>query len=429
MKALKFLVIVLGGILVLALGLMAAIAVMFDAAWVKNELASIVQEQKQRTLRIDGDVALSFWPSLGIRIGSVSLSEPRSTEEFAALDAARVSVAVLPLLSRQIVVDRIEVDGLRASLVRRRDGSLNFTDLLTGSKEDGRSPLPVQVAGIRIDNATLSWRDEQSGKTTVVSGLDFATGPISADAGTGIYKVDQVRLAASASSGTDSLALRLAIPGIEGNAEAVKLGKFDLQIDGRAGDATVKASLDAAIDVRAGLKALAIDPLGGSLEVGHPQLPMKTLRLPISGRLSADLGRSSARAALNSHLDASTIALSVTVSRFSPPAVAFALDVDQIDMDRYLPTLQSSGSGKPAGKSGGGSIAAAPLQGLDLQGTVSIGRLQFAGIQTSNVRLKVNTRGGQLEYTGMAQEALKAKVEEQVKQKAQEKIQDLLFGR
>jgi AsmA protein len=427
-KALKFLAIGLGAVLALALVLMAAIAVMFDAAWVKRELASIVQEQKQRTLRIDGDVALSFWPSLGVRLGGVSLSEPRSTEEFAALDTARVSVALLPLLSKQIVVDRIELDGLRAILVKRRDGSLNIADLLSGGQEDRGAPMPVQVAGIRLGNATLTWRDEQRGKTTVVSGLDFATGPIAIDAGTGSYKVGEVSLAASAQSGTDSLALRVSTPGIEGNAQAVRLGKLDLEVDGRAGDATFKAKLDAAIDSQAGLKVLTIEPLAGSLDISHPQLPMKTLRLPISGRLRADLAKSSANVVMDSRLDASTIALSVTVSRFSPPAVAFALNVDQIDVDRYLPALQGSGTGKRAGKSGGGSIDASPLQGLDLQGTVSIGRLAFAGIETRNVRLQVNTRGGQLEYSGIAQQAIKSKVEEKLKQKAQENLQDLLFS-
>ncbi|MEI2679831.1 MAG: AsmA family protein [Burkholderiaceae bacterium] len=58
------------------------------------------------------------------------MSEPGGKEEFAALDSARVAVAVMPLLSKQVQVRRIEVTGLKATLVKKKDGTLNIADLL-----------------------------------------------------------------------------------------------------------------------------------------------------------------------------------------------------------------------------------------------------------------------------------------------------------
>src|SRR5688572_3251021 len=113
--------------MLMALGL-AVIAWRFDPAWAKQKLTQAVYEQKERVLKIDGDLALSFFPSIAVRLGDTSLSERNSAEQFARVGNARLSVRVLPLLARQLVVDRIELDGVRARIVRSKDGTFNFDD-------------------------------------------------------------------------------------------------------------------------------------------------------------------------------------------------------------------------------------------------------------------------------------------------------------
>ena len=66
---------------------------------------------------------------------------------------------------------------------------------------------------------------------------------------------------------------------------------------------------------------------------------------------------------------------------------------------------------------------------MDLRGTVHIGLLRFAGIETRDVRLKVSTRDGRLEYSGLVQDVVTAKVKQTLRTKAQEKLQGLLFGK
>jgi AsmA protein len=90
----------------------------------------------QRKLDIAGKVELAVWPDVGLSIGRVSLSEPGGKQEFAALDSARVAVAVMPLLSKQVQVRRIEVAGLKATLVKHKDGTLNIADLMGGKSEN-----------------------------------------------------------------------------------------------------------------------------------------------------------------------------------------------------------------------------------------------------------------------------------------------------
>jgi uncharacterized protein involved in outer membrane biogenesis len=112
MKVLRILGIGVGILRRAARGLVSALLhALFDGEKVKAELTRVVMEQKQRKLDIAGPVELAVWPEVGLRLGRVSLSEPGGKEEFAALDSARVAVAVMPLLSKQVQVRRIESQG------------------------------------------------------------------------------------------------------------------------------------------------------------------------------------------------------------------------------------------------------------------------------------------------------------------------------
>jgi uncharacterized protein involved in outer membrane biogenesis len=135
MKALRILGLAFGVLLALVAVLLGALYALFDGEKLKAELTRVVMEQKQRKLDIAGPLELSVWPDVGIKLGRLTLSEPGGKEGFLALDAARVAVAVMPLLSKQVQVQRIEVDGLKATLVKRKDGTLNIADLAGGAAD------------------------------------------------------------------------------------------------------------------------------------------------------------------------------------------------------------------------------------------------------------------------------------------------------
>ena len=83
MKALKIVSIVIGVVVVLLVAGIAVVSSQFNGNRIKAELVKAVQETKQRTLKIDGDVGLSFWPNVGITLGKLSLSEHGSAQQFA----------------------------------------------------------------------------------------------------------------------------------------------------------------------------------------------------------------------------------------------------------------------------------------------------------------------------------------------------------
>jgi AsmA protein len=437
MKALRILGIAAGVVLALLAAAVGLLYALFDGEKIKGEASRVVLEQTQRKLDIPGRLELSVWPDIGIRLGRLTLSEPGGKEEFLALDAARVAVAVMPLLSKQVQVRRVEVEGFKATLVKRKDGTLNIADLTGGAGKDAAkpgvgaggtasAPPQIDIAGIRIANAQLTWRDEKSGSTTTLSNLDFSSGRIQADGGRQTLMVDALSLAAKGRSGTDAfevkleaprlalspekaggeslslaatlagsnrnVAARLMLSAVEGSTKALKIGKLAFDVDAKSGDTAVKVHLDSPVAANPGERTVALEKIAGSIDIANPQMPMKQLKLPLAGALRADLVHQTAALELATGFDESKIAAKLRVARFAPLALGFDLDIDQLNVDKYLPP---KGKGDKAAKEARLDFSA--LRGPDVNGAIHIGSLQVSKLKLAKLNAKVNLAGGRLD--------------------------------
>jgi len=107
-----------------------------------------------------------------------------------AVESAHVSLALIPLLSRQVVVDEVKVSGLKATLVKHKDGTTNIDDLLgkeerggkTGKAgkqaEAGSSDVKIDIAAVSLEKTSLIYRDEAADTQYVIKDLHFTTGRI-----------------------------------------------------------------------------------------------------------------------------------------------------------------------------------------------------------------------------------------------------------
>lgn len=543
MKVLKVVGIGFAALLLVVIAAVAVVMAKFDANLVKSELTKVVLEKKQRTLKIDGDLDLAFWPKLGVQVGKVSLSEHKSDKAFMTLDSARVFVAVIPLLSKQVVVDTIELSGARATLVRHKDGTLNIADLLVPDKEP--SPLvKFDIAGIKIVGSQLAFRDEMGGATYDISGLTLSTGhlanvaegplelvaKVTAQSSHGAktaadvkiaarYRydldkkdyalakldatvkgevpgargidltlsaaslalqpatnavavdglalaakgevagvqgldlsltaarlalqpannavaIDKLAFAAKGKQGADAfdvkldapklaltpekasgekitlsanisgaqktIAARLGLTGVEGSAKAVKIAKFDLDLDARMGETSAKGMLSSPVAVQLETTTVELSRLAGDLDVASPHMPMKQVKLPINGTVRANWGKQTADVALNTQFDESKIAAKVNLAKFAPPDIGFDVDIDRLNVDKYFPPAKKGADGKVGA---GGTPSAGPepkidlsaLKSLNLRGTVKVGQLQVQNVKAANVRLNINAAGGKLD--------------------------------
>src|SRR4051812_22547727 len=140
MKALKYVLFGLAGLLVLAVVAAAIFAATFDPNRYRSQIEAGVKDRTGRTLKLQGDLKVAFFPSLGADVGKATLSEAGSEQEFLSLESAHAAVAVLPLLHGEVVVDKVSVSGLKARVVKDKAGKYNFDDLL--HPKDGKEAAP-----------------------------------------------------------------------------------------------------------------------------------------------------------------------------------------------------------------------------------------------------------------------------------------------
>jgi AsmA protein len=187
MKILKYALIAFAGLVVIVIGVIAYVSATFDPNQYKPQIVKAVKDKTQRTLTLDGDIKLSFWPSIGAKVGKASLSERGSDKQFAAVEEVRVAVKLMPLLSKQVIVDTVDIKGLRASLVKNRDGKTNVDDLVGGpppAKQTGPAPrgseadFKVDIARVEIDDAAINYIDQAAGAKYALSKLNLKTGRI-----------------------------------------------------------------------------------------------------------------------------------------------------------------------------------------------------------------------------------------------------------
>ena len=184
-KILKYGLLGVGAVVGIAAAGAVYVAATFDPNDYKDRIIKAVKESKQRDLRLDGKITLSFFPNIGANVGKVSLSEFNSDKPFAAIDSARVSLALLPLFSGQAVVNEVVLSGLQATLVKRKDGTTNIDDLLgkTEQKTDaqktaGQQQAGFDIAAVSIEKTSLTYRDEASGAQYTIKDLSLNSGRI-----------------------------------------------------------------------------------------------------------------------------------------------------------------------------------------------------------------------------------------------------------
>jgi uncharacterized protein involved in outer membrane biogenesis len=167
----------IGGIILIALLIAAYFAITFNPNDYKDDIIKLVKEKKERTLQIDGDIKLSFWPKIGADLGKISISEHKSEKEFASVSSVKVALAVLPLIKKELVVDTIYVDGAKANVVKNKDGSFNFDDLLSKDEEESQE-IKFDVQGVNITNSEVAYSDEFTGGKYSISKFNMKSGHI-----------------------------------------------------------------------------------------------------------------------------------------------------------------------------------------------------------------------------------------------------------
>src|SRR5215475_3202260 len=152
---------ILGGIVA---GLVALVVLVLLGVWLfvnpnnfKPRIVSTVKQATGRDLSLQGDIKLSVFPWIALQLGPASLGSPPEFKgaPFLSFNRADVRVKLLPLLHKQLEVDRVELDGLDLKLIKNEQGKGNWemgdeTKKPAQPKPDsGSGPALQSVAGVK----------------------------------------------------------------------------------------------------------------------------------------------------------------------------------------------------------------------------------------------------------------------------------------
>ncbi len=455
-RVFKYLGWLIGLVLLLIVAAVVILPMVIDPNDFKDQIISRVEQETGRDLKIDGDLKLSVFPWLGIEIEGLELGNAKGfgSEPFAAVKRAAVRVKLMPLLSRELEVDSIGLDGLVLNLSRAKEGRSNWADLQkdetseaepsgSTSKEESSDELPsLAIGGIDIADAKVSWDDRQSGQQFVIDRFNLKSGTIvigrpvdlqleflfensDPQLEAEIELVGQVTLNESAERvDIHGLKLKLVAKGETlpaGKAEFELASDLSMTLDGRQLEVR-------GLQFNAGKLQLSGDLKGQNLGTapafdGNLRLAELDLRqwlidqgLPVPVTTDpAVLTRVSAQAALKvkagvTHIEPLEIQLDESrldgSVKLQGAAIGFNLKLDEIDLDRYLPPPEEKGEAtpatdpKPAAASGAEKnealLPVETLRQLDLNGVLSIGRIRVMKLLAEEIDLTVKASEGHL---------------------------------
>lgn len=455
---LKWLAVTVGVIVLFFVAAAILLPILIDPNDHKQALVAQVKERTGRDLRIDGDIELSVFPWIGVKVGKVALSNAAGFDNpvFASTDKVSIRVKLLPLFSKRLEMDTVTVHGLNLNLARDTNGRSNWDDLVkaggdTGGSDqsasqgdsdvsEGQAAAALAIGGLDINNANLSWVDASQDQRFNIDNLSLQTGAIASG-----EPVD-LKLALDVQVGDPAVSGHVTAEGMLDYDQQLQLARVKgFEFEGNFSGEQLpggKARISLAADVEhdAGKKTLLVEnlrleaedmKLDGQLRVsGIDTSPTANGTINIAefnpkkllGAFSKEtlqtrdpdaLTRASLQATIGGkpnqlivkpltiRLDDSTLNGELTVPDIKSQALRFQLALDTIDVDRYMPPeSDKAGKAEPvaatpgAGATGAAQVPNETLRQLDVDGSMRIGKLKAAKLNLSDVDVSIKAKDG-----------------------------------
>lgn len=191
--------VLLFGLLVLALASPFILKKLLPPEKVRALVVAQAQKSLGREVRLGG-VDYSIRKGLSLEELAISERPNFAAGTFISVKRFHVRAALLPLLKKNLVVDRVQADGLRVTVDKGADGKFNFSDLVGVStapktaaggapagQPAGGPGLALGVKSAAIEDGELEYRDGVTGDALKITGLALnakgirLSGPFDAD--------------------------------------------------------------------------------------------------------------------------------------------------------------------------------------------------------------------------------------------------------
>lgn len=415
-KVIKWLSIIVGGLLVLVIAALLIVPRFVDFQKYKPEIEKRVAEATGRPFTLGGDISLSLFPWAGVSLSDLHLENPSDFKEkdFLSVKSFEVRVKLLPLLLRDIQVKRFVLKGPRIVLERNMKGRGNWEGIGKPSGDTHAKPskkkekpveaepgkgLPIKALAVgefAITEGTILWIDQVKGERKEISDVTLRLEQVSLDHPIPLAfsaKVDGLPLSLDGKVGPIGKDPGKGTVPFELSLKALK--QLDMNLKGKITDPATLMQFDLALQISPFSPRKLIAALGQAL-------PVKTSDPKVLNRLSLNAKVKGTPQTVSISdgtldLDESKVNFSLKAMDFSKPDLSFDLKLDQIDIDRYLPpTSETSSQEKktkaPAPK--GKGLDYIPLRRLVLDGSIRVGKLKARGAKLQDIYLKLSGKNG-----------------------------------
>ncbi len=199
-RPLRIALLVVAALLVVSVAAVAVVILSFDPNSYKPQIAQAVKHATGRDLALNGRISLkpSLWPTINIQDATFSNPPGFSRPQMASLQSLDLQLALLPLLSKRIEINRLIL--IHPDILLETDAAGHANWQLTpevsptapaGTQapvKSGGTTTAVSVNSISIQDGTLAYRDDKTAKV-VTLGLpkldvtaDSADSPLHLDA-------------------------------------------------------------------------------------------------------------------------------------------------------------------------------------------------------------------------------------------------------
>lgn len=450
-RALKFVGILVAIVVVLIGGAIVYVTTVVDPNDYKDQIAAATLEATGRRLTLEGDLELSFFPSLRIAVGPAELSNAEGFADvpFARIGGAELTVGLMPLLSERLEIDRAVLSGLQLNLARDAQGRNNWQDLSQGADaqsdpdpdlgSDAGEPgaqLALEISTIEIVDANVAWDDAFTGESWVLEDFNLQA----SDLGEGAQFPLQIAFALTGDVVTVNVDAQMNAT-LNLAANSYNLDDLSVSIDGSGtswpgGSGTVELGFDRFAanlnDETLSLEGLNVSALGldvsGDLQgrslmselalAGQvrfaqfdPRSLMEVFDVSIETADPDVLGSAAAQAQfeysatamslneLQLTLDDSTLngRVAIVGQRFD-----FDLNVDDINIDRYLPPAAEDAAAEDEGSVDEVDLPIQMLRNFSSRGSLSFAATKFLNLTFTNASFDLRADDGTLTLTPSA---------------------------
>ncbi len=373
-----------------------------------------VTQATGRSFTLGGDMDVSVFPWIGAKLTDLHLGNPEgyAEKDMISIKNFEVRLKVLPLLSKKIEVKTFVLDTPKIYLEKQKPNTANWQGIgsqkETKKAEEKKSKTPdkdqaipiqsLQVGNFSITNGQLLYVDKTTNVKKEISDLNLRLSNISFDNPVNISfgaNVDGQPISLEGKAGPIGREPGKGTIGLEFVLKA--LGALEAKLDGNIVNPAGNLSMDLNVDVAS----------------FSPKKLMKTLdqKFPIQSKDPSVLESVSLKTKIKGtpdnvsfsdgllKVDDSNLKFTAAAKEFNKPNLKFDLQLDGIDLDRYLPE-----SKKEDQQSGEKTKTKPPvtekktdyslLRKLVLDGKIKAGKVKASGATVENMVVHILAKNG-----------------------------------